>query len=175
MIHADGGFIEIMHGHILKKAKNKFKKRVADIFLMCNVFIPLAIGAYVYIYMDGDSYFGNFVRSLFPIPIFRFNSNLGKIMRNWGCDFLFAYALLFALYGCTGVLPVSIRYTAVCSIGLELLQLIQVDFLKCGTFDVVDIIVEIIAICFGATFIGCFNHIKERKGESEYGRKEKWR
>lgn len=46
---------------------------------------------------------------------------------------------------------------------LELLQLIQIDFLKCGTFDVVDIVVEMIAICFGATFISCFNHIKRKE------------
>lgn len=163
MIDVDGGFIEIMHGHILQKAKNEFKKRIADIFLMCNVLIPLAIGTYIYVYVDSDSYFGNFIRSFLSIPIFEATSNIAKTMRNWGCDFLFAYALLFALYGCTRILSISICYTVVCSIGLELLQLIQIDFLKCGTFDVVDIVVEMIAICFGATFISCFNHIKRKE------------
>lgn len=152
-----------MHSHILQKRKNKFKKKIADIYLICNIMIPLLIGAYIYVFLDSDSYFGNFVRSFFAIPTAEINSNIAKIMRYWGCDFLFAYALFFALYGCTKAIFVSMRYAAICSIGLELLQLIQVDFLKCGTFDVIDIIVEIIALCFGATFVSCFNHIKRKE------------
>lgn len=113
--------------------------------------------------MDNDSYFGNFIRKFFNVSMFESNSNIVIIMRNWGCDFLFAYALLFALYMNTKALYISISYSAVCSIGLELLQLIQVDFLKCGTFDIIDIIIEIVAICFGATFISCFNHIKRKE------------
>ena len=115
--------------------KNKFLKRSNGVFFICNILIPLAIGAYVYIYWDSDSYFGNF---------------------------LFAYDLVFALYMSTKNISVSIRYAIMCSIGLELLQLIQVDFLKCGTFDVVDIVIEIIAICFGATILSCYNHIKNK-------------
>lgn len=146
--------------HALLRIKPNFKIITTDIFLICNILIPLIIGAYIYIFVDNDSYFGNFIRGFFDVTMFEFNSNIVNILRNWGCDFLFAYALLFALYMNTKVLCISISYTAVCSVGLELLQLIQIDFLKCGTFDVIDIIVEIAAICFGATFISCFNHIK---------------
>lgn len=163
MIDVNGGSIEIMFGYILQKTKNEFKSRIAGTLLVCNVLIPLAIGAFIYVSLDSDSYFGNFVRCVLTIPIFETNSTITKFMRNWGCDFLFAYALLFALYGCTRVLSVSIRYAAICSTGLELLQLIQVDFLKCGTFDVMDVVVEIIAICFGATFINGFTHMKRKE------------
>ena len=140
---------------------NLFKKSNAT-FLLCNIFIPLAIGAYVYIFWDSDSYLGNFVRSVISIPNMKSDSNIMLIMRNWGCDFLYAYAFLFALYASTRSVPIAICYAMMCSIGLELLQLVQVDFLKCGTFDVVDIVIEIIAICFGATILSCYNHIKSK-------------
>lgn len=159
-----------MFKYTLSKLKSEFKKSFTGILLVCNILIPLAIGAYIYICMDTNSYFGDFVRSIFAIPIFESSSTIGKIARNWGCDFLFAYALLFTLYGYTKDLSVSIRYAAICSTGLELLQMIQVDFLRCGTFDVVDIAIAMIAICFGAALLSCFNHIsfnhikrKERK------------
>lgn len=139
-----------------------YQKRPNGIVIICNILIPLAIGAYVYIYWDTDSYFGNLVRSCSVVPDFEFDSTIMKNMRNWGCDFLYAYALIFALYASTGSLSVSFRYATICSTGLELLQLIQVDFLKCGTFDVVDILIEIIAICLGATFLSCYNHIKNK-------------
>lgn len=142
--------------------KNEFLKRSNSVFFICNILIPVSIGAYVYIYWDSNSYFGNFMRSFLTIPKVALDSNVLRFMRNWGCDFLFAYALVFALYVSTKNISVSIRYTAMCSIGLELLQLIQVDFLKCGTFDVVDIVIEIIAICFGATILSCYNHIKSK-------------
>lgn len=148
----------------------KFTQKANRIFLVCNILIPLAIGAYIYIFWDSDSYFGNFARSVLPIPNTGSDSNIAQIMRNWGCDFLYAYALLFALYASTGNISVSIRYAAICAIGLELLQLIQVDFLKCGTFDVWDILVEIIAICFAATLIGFCNHIKKKNGGKNSGR-----
>ena len=139
-------------------------------FLVCNILIPLAIGAYIYIFWDSDSYFGNFVRSVLAIPNTGSDSCLAQIMRNWGCDFLYAYALFFALYASTRRIPVSICYAAMCSIGLELLQLIQVDFLKCGTFDMWDILIEIIAICFAAIFVGFRDHIKVKNGGKKSGR-----
>ena len=132
------------------------------IFLVCNILIPLTIGAYIYIFWDSDSYFGNFVRSILSISNTIPDSNIAQIMRNWGCDFLYAYALLFALYASTRAICVSICYAAVCSVGLELLQLLEIEHLKCGTFDIVDIIVEIIAICFAAALIGFCNHIKKK-------------
>ena len=98
------------------------------------------------------------------------DSCLAQIMRNWGCDFLYAYALFFALYAGTRRIPVSICYAAMCSIGLELLQLIQVDFLKCGTFDIWDILIEIIAICFAAIFVGFRDHTKVKNGGKKSGR-----
>lgn len=145
---------------IIPIQKLKFKITTTDIFFICNILIPLFIGAYIYIFVDNDSYFGNFIRGFFNVTTVESNSNIVNIMRNWGCDFLFAYALLFALYMNKKALYISISYTVICSVGLELLQLIQINFLKCGTFDVIDIIVEIAAICFGTTFISCFNHIK---------------
>lgn len=144
--------------------KTNVKRISSGIFFMCNILIPLLIGAYIYIFADRDSYFGNFVRSILNLSISETNSNVVIIMRNWGCDFLFAYALLFSLYMNTTNLCISISCTAICSVGLELLQLIQVDFLKCGTFDIIDIVIEIVAICFGATIISCFNYIKTKGG-----------
>lgn len=91
------------------------------------------------------------------------DTDIIRIMRNWGCDFLFAYALFFALYVTETDTVMAIKYSAACSIVLELLQLIQVDFLKCGTFDMLDIIVEIIAICIGAIFISSYNHVKNNE------------
>ena len=136
-----------------------FTQKTNKIFLVCNILIPLIVGTYIYIFWDSDSYFGNFVRSVLSISNTAPDSNIARIMRNWGCDFLYAYALLFALYASTRTISVSICYAAACSVGLELLQLIQVDFIKCGTFDIVDIVIEIIAIWFAATLISFRYHI----------------
>lgn len=139
-----------------------FTQKTNKIFLVCNILIPLIVGTYIYIFWDSDSYFGNFVRSVLSISNTAPDSNIAQIMRNWGCDFLYAYALLFALYASTRAICVSICYATVCSVGLELLQLLEIEHLKCGTFDIVDIIVEIIAICFAAALIGFCNHIKKK-------------
>lgn len=148
---------------------NSQKSRDA-VFLICNILFPLAMGAYIYVCWDTDSYFGNWVRSFLTIPQIDMDTDIMRIMRNWGCDFLFAYAVFFALYASEKNTAVSMKYAAICSVGLEFLQLIQVDFLKCGTFDIVDMFIELMAICVGATFLSCYNHAKRKRGRANYGR-----
>lgn len=135
-------------------------------FIICSVLIPLLLGAYIYIYWDTDSYFGNAARRLLMIPESDMNTGLRRIMRNWGCDFLYGYAMFYALYASTKRVSVSIQYAVACSIGIESMQLIKIDYLKCGTFDIVDIMVEIAAICLGATVLSYYNQKMKKGGDN---------
>lgn len=138
-------------------------------FLLCNILIPLFLGAYIYIYWDTDSYFGNMARIFLMVPETNISTGAAKIMRNWGCDFLYAYALFYALYANTKREAASIRYAVVCAVGFESLQLIHVEGIKCGTFDVLDIVVEIAAICCGVIVLSIFNFILQ------YKERRRWR
>lgn len=139
------------------------------LFCVVNILPPLLIGASVYIWISQDSYFGNWICSIFPITKFTATGAIWKVLRNWGCDYLWAYALFFTLYIPLKNTPNPIRratlIAAVTAIANESLQLIQIDFLKCGTFDVLDIVVEILAVMIGSIIIYCYkqHRLKERE------------
>ena len=140
-----------------------FRNRREGIFVICNILIPLVIGAYIYVCWDSDSYFGNWIRSFLVVPEVGMDTDFMKFMRNWGCDFLWAYALFFSLYSSTKNVIASIRNSVTCSILVESLQLIQIDYVKCGTFDILDILIEVIAVCIGAAFLGWHHHINDKE------------
>ena len=148
---------------------NNTKKDI--LFLICNVVIPLLIGAYIYIYISKDSYFGNFVRHFISIPTNETKTLFRFLMKNWGGDFLWAYALFFALcfsmYPAGFMIKKSSLYTIACSVFVELLQLIQVDFIKCGTFDVLDIIIELFAVLVGVIVFKSYMYLIRKDNKYE--------
>ncbi len=135
------------------------------LFYLLNMLLPLLTGAYIYIRINQNSYFGNWICSLFSISKIEKNGGIWTILRNWGGDFLWAYALFFTLCfilrGINNAQICSFVLAVICSISMELTQLIQIGFLKGGTFDIIDIAVEIAAICIGSKFLNY--KIKKRR------------
>lgn len=111
-----------------------------------NVLIPLICGLFIYLTKAERTYLSDFLSGLRSVlPIIRYPQVIG----NFACDFLWTYSLFFCLrltlgdklkgeYNLT-----VIAVTVIVAIILETIQLIKT---VPGTFDPLDILVELIAI-----------------------------
>lgn len=153
--------------------KNTANREV--LFYMLHIAIPLLIGASVYIWASEDSYWGNWVSAILPITKIQVNSGVLTVLRNWGCDFLWAFSLFFAIALSIKNHPASTRKSGLLALTVatatELLQLVHVPGLKCGTFDFFDIIAQLCAVCFGGVILHLY---RRNKGRENYERKQKW-
>ena len=140
-----------------------------NIFYTINIIIPLLIGAFIYLHFNQESYFGSLFNFLFQIPKLdiNINSNILIFINNWLCDFLWAYSLFYAMYMSyrthNNAIWATFKITVFFAIFVESLQLIKIDFLRCGTFDILDIIIEIIAICISIINLKIYLHLKKRE------------
>lgn len=150
-----------------KRVKELAAENREVIFCAVNLMLPLFIGAYIYVKVGQDSYFGSWIGSLFSISKVAADHVIWIFLRNWGGDFLWAYALFFGLYlsmrGSRKTIWPAMVLASICAVFIESLQLIQLDFLNCGTFDVLDIAIELSAICIGAANLYCICHINRKK------------
>ena len=143
-----------------------------NIFYTINIIIPLLIGAFIYFHFNQESYLGSFFNFLFQIPKLdiNINSKILVFINNWLCDFLWAYSLFYAMYMSyrthNNAIWTTFKITVFFAIFVESLQLIKIDFIRCGTFDILDIIIEIIAICISIINLKIYLHLK--KGEEIY-------
>lgn len=111
-----------------------------------NILIPLIIGLFIYLTKAERSYVSDFlsvIRSLLPVIRYPY------IIRNFACDFLWTYSLFFCLRLTLGErlkgkhnLTV-ILVTGAVAVILETIQLINTIP---GTFDLLDILVELTAV-----------------------------
>jgi hypothetical protein len=120
------------------------------ILLIINIFAPLSLAAVVYYVISPDVIFVERIDSLlgrgFHLDNIRFGTEAVRFVRNYVLDMMWGYALVFALYfimgnnaaGLTKLIMIASFFSTV----MELLQL--TPFVR-GTFDVLDIIVEILA------------------------------
>lgn len=119
-----------------------------------NIIIPLLCGGLVYLISSPDVIFVNIINTHIKTitPIVSFNSVVGRFLRNYLLDILWAYALVFAIYFIVDTAEVwrILVLTMVFSIILEAVQVF--DFVP-GTFDVWDILFEGIAETLAAIFI----------------------
>ena len=124
------------------------------LFYWGNILVPLLSGAAVYLYWRPDAYLSRLVFHLFhisheiapgrPAGIYRF-------IRYYLCDILWVYALVFSLSLYLGRYSLVKAYiaAAVFAAAAEMLQLLP---LTPGSFDILDIIVELI-VCTITIFI----------------------
>ena len=141
-------------------------KRIS-LFCFLNCSIALILGMLVYVFLDSSSYFSEFVSEFINVSKFKAPNVFLSHIRNWGGDFLWSYALFFALY-------FSFRYkysviqtaliSFVFSIIIELLQLIRLDNIRSGTFDIFDIVFSFFAILIGTIFLYLFLFSRKKKG-----------
>lgn len=129
---------------IVQEIKNQTSKR-NGIFAV-NIVIPLVFGAFIYLTKAERTYISDILsafRSVLPII------NYPEIIRNYACDFLWAYALFFCLRLSLGDKlkgKHNLMVIAMASIVAVSLESIQMNTAILGTFDLWDIVVELIAI-----------------------------
>ena len=137
------------------------------IFCFLNSLIALIIGLIIYIYIDVDSYLANLINGFIKIEKIQISSNFFQCLRNWGGDFLWSFSLFFSLaISVSNKFPVKTiaLISILFSIIIESLQLIKINNIKCGTFDIYDIISSCFAIWIGLLVLYAFKYIDYRKG-----------
>lgn len=156
----------------MQKTTANHKINFEVLFYLLHIVPPLLIGAFVYIWISEDSYIGNWVNMLIPITKIRGNNGILTVLRNWGCDFLWAYSMFFAIAFSTKEDPASsrksFRLALTVAMTTELLQLIRIPGLKCGTFDVLDMLTELSAVCIGGTILYLYKSKRRKNYEKKW-------
>ncbi|MBO4580225.1 MAG: hypothetical protein J5715_08740 [Clostridiales bacterium] len=115
------------------------------VVLLANAVIPLTVGLMIYLTAGGRTY----VADLFSnIGIMFPRIQYPQLIRNHACDFLWAYSLLSMLMLVMGKEEIKrnikiILATVFFSIVLESIQIVP---MIPGTFDLLDVLTELIAI-----------------------------
>lgn len=134
------------------------------LFWSLNIFIPLIIGFFVYVFFCPDTYISILFFKFYPLhPIndsFEnfFHSPFQILIRSYLCDSLWAYALLFSvsllLRQSKNNLLISI---IVCASFESIIEFLQMFPNIPGTFDLYDILIEIMTTIFAAMVIKIHN------------------
>lgn len=129
-------------------------RKLIDVLI--NIIFPLSLGLLIYIFVHEKTFYN----LIFPTEKqFQAEGFVGVFVCSWLCDMLWSYALTHTLYLALEPFESRIFLAALISgalgIALEILQLINAIS---GTFDVLDIIFELIAIGIAISVIK-----KERK------------
>jgi hypothetical protein len=120
------------------------------IFLMINIFAPLSLAAIVYYVISPDVIFVAWLDSLLGRGVhldnIRFGTEAVRFIRNYVLDMMWGYALVFALYFIMGNNAAGLtKLIIIASVFSTVMELLQLTPFVRGTFDVLDIIVEILA------------------------------
>lgn len=116
-----------------------------------NIFLPLTVGLCIYLLF----YKGTYINSVLGISLdLQAKTFLGIILKSWVCDFLWAYSLANALYFCLFAFEKKILISAILSIVFATaFELFQLFGIVVGTFDILDIIFQIVAVLIAVTLI----------------------
>ena len=117
------------------------------LFYILNICIPLVTGAIIYFVFRPDTYISDFFRNVFVLPTLSVSPGwFSDFLRNFACDVLWAYALMIAVFAVSKKSDKRLIVTAVLCIAFEIaIELCQNIGIISGTFDVLDVIFEIIA------------------------------
>lgn len=122
-----------------------------NLFLIVNNLIPLALGLVIYLLCYKSTYINTTFENIFgfSLPYFYFDNTFHRFITCWACDILWAYSLTFALFICLNTFKNALFISGIIailfSIGIELLQ---INDIINGTFDIVDIFIEVTIIIF---------------------------
>lgn len=137
--------------------KNNYEK---TIIIILNILVPMLFGGMAYIFFRPDAYISQWVYSVFVdvkynadyINMMR-KSMLGNMFINYFSDICWAYALSFAIYHSLRAKSV-IPSCLICILFCSTIELLQINGIVSGTFDIMDIIAESI-VCLVSHFIIC--------------------
>ena len=124
------------------------------LFYWVNIIVPLILGAAIYLYWRPDAYLSRLVFYLFHISHDRTAgrpAGIYRFIRYYLCDIIWAYALVFSLALNFGKYSLIKAYAAA-AIFASVTEILQLLPLIPGSFDIVDIIVEL-TVCTITIFI----------------------
>ncbi len=140
--------------------KNKGKSKLKEFTVYAAfIVIPILLGTYIYIALAPDTYPHILFERLFPgidLTIQRTEENyhLTGFLRNYLCDFLWAFSLesciMLIFNGCKRQLLISVIISSLFSVIIEVLQKFELIF---GVFDIIDLACEIIAVILAGLII----------------------
>ena len=142
---------------IYKQRIFTLKKKFA--FFLLNIGIPLVLGLGIYLFCYRTTYINTTFTEVFgfSMPYIYFDNALHRFITSWACDMLWAYALTFALYLCFKVFNKPLIITTVCSsLFAVAIELLQINGTISGTFDILDIITELVVIFLAIIIIKSF-------------------
>lgn len=158
-----------LRGERKEKACDRMNPK--KIFLMINIFAPLSLAAIVYYVISPDVIFVAWLDSLLGRGVhldnIRFGTEAVRFIRNYVLDMMWGYALVFALYFIMGNNAAGLtKLIIIASVFSTVMELLQLTPFVRGTFDVLDIIVEILAEA-AAVFIIKKHFMEEFHNEKE--------
>ena len=133
-------------------------------FYLLNIGISLVLGLGIYLFCYKTTYINTAFTNIFgfSLPYIYFDNAIYRFITCWACDILWAYSLTFALYLCFKVFKSPLIITSVTtSLFAVIIELLQINKVINGTFDILDIISELVAISFAIIIIKCFEKQKK--------------
>ena len=125
-------------------------------FYLLNIGIPLVLGLGIYLFCYRTTYINSVFTQVFgfSLPYIYYDNAFHRFITCWACDILWAYALTFSLYPCFKVFKRPLIITCVTSsIFAVIIELLQINGIMNGTFDILDIVFEIVAIILATIII----------------------
>ena len=119
------------------------------IFRILNILIPLLLGSAIYISMTDDTFISRWVRSAVAWEVdavIRPDPGILRLLRNYLCDICWAYSMVFCVAWILGDGSVSLAVAvSICVLFSSLMEFLQLCAAIPGTFDVWDILLEIVS------------------------------
>lgn len=128
------------------------KERQEKIVLMLSIVLALFTGLFIYVVFRQDTYVAKALLKIMNLRPFELNSTTTHIpswclnfIRNFACDMLWAYALTVALFLLIGTDRHGVNKTfTICVLFEVFMEYLQKIKVFSGTFDIVDIILEVV-------------------------------
>ncbi len=119
-------------------------------FWILNILTPIICGVAIYLLLGKETYVSRMIFRFLNLRVYSSESilsnNMMLLIRNYACDFLWAYALMFATICVYGKKNSELRKAFVIVVAFEIfIELLQKISLIKGTFDIWDIVIEIFA------------------------------
>ena len=126
------------------------------VFYLLNIGVPLVLGLGIYLFCYKNTYINTAFTDIFgfSLPYIYYDNAFHRFITCWACDMLWAYSLTFALYLCFKVFEKNLIITIVTSSLFAIaIELLQIKGVINGTFDILDIVSELVAITLAITMI----------------------
>ncbi len=137
------------------------------VFYGLNIFIPLLFGAFLYLTLRSDSFLSVFINRYIAFPSFSYSAFprwLITFLRNFACDILWAYSLSFAVMHILDYCRKNLRHAFIlCVCFICLVEAFQKAGIFHGTFDYLDILLEVCSVFIALQLIKKYEEANNEK------------